>query len=494
MSCNQPVSRNKTAATLETTKDNNDVVAGMSSSSSNSQDHPRCIIGQTQYVEEVKDHNMDLHGNSSYNSTAQHVNLAFKDDIECGIEAASVKEGGSKEASIEQGPKKEEAEEIEESSEDDDAIEFVDVREEILTMKEQFDNLMDVIDNDLFNVAEDVDEDDEDDEDIGQETESHSGSQTSILGSSRGNLLVQILSVVGIGFGHFIDGTVLAYPSPAIPSMQNSTVLNIDKGQESFIRSSFSIGAMAGCLLAGTAMTRLGRRGATMMLTVPAYALGYLLMGSAIDARMMVAGRLMTGGGLGLTLSIPTVYIVEVTSPEFRGALGVVPNLFCQLGIFVTYVPGYYLDWSWLAYTFCILSVCFLVVVWFIPDSPVYLVSRNRMKAASRVLKLLGHDEDRLQLLQDAIVQKQQQQQPDGSPDGGESNADDVTKSRKAAAVACLSTLFTNPDNLKPFLVGVTLMTFFQGTAYPVLIGSAADLFRQSSNGDGGGTIDDQVS
>merc|ERR1719376_1045238 len=226
MSCNQPVSRNKTAATLETTKDNNDVVAGMSSSSSNSQDHPRCIIGQTQYVEEVKDHNMDLHGNSSYNSTAQHVNLAFKDDIECGIEAASVKEGGSKEASIEQGPKKEEAEEIEESSEDDDAIEFVDVREEILTMKEQFDNLMDVIDNDLFNVAEDVDEDDEDDEDIGQETESRSGSQTSILGSSRGNLLVQILSVVGIGFGHFIDGTVLAYPSPAIPSMQNSTVLN----------------------------------------------------------------------------------------------------------------------------------------------------------------------------------------------------------------------------------------------------------------------------
>merc|ERR1719376_927117 len=162
MSCNQPVSRNKTAATLETTKDNNDVVAGMSSSSSNSQDHPRCIIGQTQYVEEVKDHNMDLHGNSSYNSTAQHVNLAFKDDIECGIEAASVKEGGSKEASFEEGPKKEEAEEIEESSEDD-AIEFVDVREEILTMKEQFDNLMDVIDNDLFNVVEDDDEDDEDD-------------------------------------------------------------------------------------------------------------------------------------------------------------------------------------------------------------------------------------------------------------------------------------------------------------------------------------------
>ena len=34
---------------------------------------------------------------------------------------------------------------------------------------------------------------------------------------------------------------------------------------------------------------------------------------------------------------------------EYRGVLGVLPNLFCQLGIFITYVVGQWLDWSQLA-------------------------------------------------------------------------------------------------------------------------------------------------
>ena len=63
-------------------------------------------------------------------------------------------------------------------------------------------------------------------------------------------------------------------------------------------------------------------------------------------------GRFLTGMGLGMTLTIPNVYIVEVTDPQFRGVLGVLPNLFCQLGIFITYVIGQWFDWSQLAY-FC---------------------------------------------------------------------------------------------------------------------------------------------
>ena len=63
-----------------------------------------------------------------------------------------------------------------------------------------------------------------------------------------------------------------------------------------------------------------------------------------------IVGRFLTGMGLGMTLTIPNVYIVEVTDPQYRGVLGVLPNLFCQLGIFVTYVIGQWLDWSELAF------------------------------------------------------------------------------------------------------------------------------------------------
>ena len=65
--------------------------------------------------------------------------------------------------------------------------------------------------------------------------------------------------------------------------------------------------------------------------------------------------------GLGMTLTIPNVYIVEVTDPQYRGVLGVLPNLFCQLGIFVTYVIGQWLDWSQLA--FACMSFLFISLI-----------------------------------------------------------------------------------------------------------------------------------
>ena len=104
------------------------------------------------------------------------------------------------------------------------------------------------------------------------------------------------------------------------------------------------------CLIAGTVMDSFGRRGGTLFCTGPAYFIGYLLIGAANNIFMLVIGRFLTGIGLGLTLSIPTVYIVEITSPQYRGVLGVLPNLFCQVGIFGTYIMGQWLDWSWLAF------------------------------------------------------------------------------------------------------------------------------------------------
>ncbi len=138
------------------------------------------------------------------------------------------------------------------------------------------------------------------------------------------------------------------------------------------------MGATIACAMAGIAMSCLGRRGATLMLTIPTYSIGFLLIGCAKNIGMIVAGRLLTGLGLGkqsfvslkawyficllipgLTLCIPNVYLVEVTSPEYRGVLGVIPNLFCQLGIFITYVMGHWLDWSQLAFA------CKSICLWF---------------------------------------------------------------------------------------------------------------------------------
>ena len=120
------------------------------------------------------------------------------------------------------------------------------------------------------------------------------------------------------------------------------------------------------CFLAGILMSTLGRRGATLYCTIPCYTVGYLIVGCSTSYIMLIGGRFLTGMGLGLTLTIPNVYLVEVTDPQFRGVLGVLPNLFCQLGIFATYITGQWLDWSQLALVNFFSNYLFFKIVHFL--------------------------------------------------------------------------------------------------------------------------------
>jgi len=294
-------------------------------------------------------------------------------------------------------------------------LEYVDVRDEIMLMKNQFDKLLEVLDDDLL--------------------------------PKRPSITIQLFVVMGISMGHLLDGTVLAYTNVAMTSME-STFPDQNSNMKDFIYGMDSFGAALACLLAGSLMSMLGRRGSTMFCTIPCYTLGYVLIGCANGYPMIIVGRFLTGMGLGLTLTIPNVYIVEVTDPHFRGVLGVLPNLFVQLGIFITYVMGQWLDWSHLAFTFAGFNALFLVAVYYIPESPTHLINKGQEKEAVTVLKKLDID---LSVL------------------------DTVADNKKKGLV---SALFSK--NYKPFISGLVLMTFFMATAYPILIGNNSKLFKEA--------------
>ena len=62
-----------------------------------------------------------------------------------------------------------------------------------------------------------------------------------------------------------------------------------------------------------------------------AYLVGFLCIAVATAPGMIIVGRFCGGVGLGLTLSVTPVYLVEVTTITTRGMLGVVPPLFTQV-------------------------------------------------------------------------------------------------------------------------------------------------------------------
>lgn len=84
------------------------------------------------------------------------------------------------------------------------------------------------------------------------------------------------------------------------------------------------------------------------------------------------------------------VYITEVARPDLRGSLISSGPTIASLGMVIAYASGAYFSWrivSWMS-IFCTLIPVVLIQL-FVPESPVYLVTKGRIEDAAASLKFL---------------------------------------------------------------------------------------------------------
>ena len=72
-----------------------------------------------------------------------------------------------------------------------------------------------------------------------------------------------------------------------------------------------------------------------------------------------------------------------------RGSLAVIPAIAGTLGLLTTQVLGAVLNWQWLSIVCASLNVPFLLMLIFIPESPVYLISTEQIERAHKILRVL---------------------------------------------------------------------------------------------------------
>ena len=147
-------------------------------------------------------------------------------------------------------------------------------------------------------------------------------------------------------------------------------------------------------------------------------------------------GRLLAGAGQGLLTT--SVYTVEVVSPQLRGPLSVLEGAARSLGVVLVYSLGAAVSWHTAAALATAAPALALVMVLRSPESPVHLVSRDRMEEAERSLKKLhnyGYDatED-LQIIRESLEK---------------TKADDS----QVSMLETLKELNKHPELYKPFLI-----------------------------------------
>jgi len=167
-----------------------------------------------------------------------------------------------------------------------------------------------------------------------------------------------------------------------------------------FTVASAPLGTVLGSLIASKPADVWGRRPLLGVLAV-AYLVSALGCALAWDWWSLLAFRILGGVAVGAASVIAPLYIAEIAPARYRGRLVATVQFNIVLGILLAYLSNYIIagmglgedDWRWMIGIQAVPSAVFVVLAFFIPESPRWLVARGRVEEARRVLTTIGADE-----------------------------------------------------------------------------------------------------
>jgi SP family sugar:H+ symporter-like MFS transporter len=212
--------------------------------------------------------------------------------------------------------------------------------------------------------------------------------------------LAAVAAIGGFLFGYdssVINGAVSSIgsrfaASPAVLGLTVSAVL---------------LGAAAGAVMAGRIADFTGRVRAMQMAAV-LFVVSALGAGLAGSLAVLAIFRFVGGLGVGAASVIAPAYIAEIAPARIRGRLGSLQQLAIVLGIFVALLADYAFAlgagnasknlwfglaaWRWMFIAMLVPAVTYGVLSLTIPESPRYLVAKQRDDQAAVVLRrVLGN-------------------------------------------------------------------------------------------------------
>ncbi len=129
------------------------------------------------------------------------------------------------------------------------------------------------------------------------------------------------------------------------------------------------------------------------------FAVSSLGMAMSPSLGVFITLRFMAGIGVGMASILSPMYIAEVSPAHVRGRNVAINQLTIVIGILVTNLVNYSIAgsgpeaWRWMFGLGCIPSLLFFAGVFFLPESPRYLVKAGKPDQALRVLKKIGNGE-----------------------------------------------------------------------------------------------------
>lgn len=216
---------------------------------------------------------------------------------------------------------------------------------------------------------------------------------------------VVFLSVVA-ALGGFLFGYDTAVISGTIAKV--TAQFNLDTMSSGWYVGCALIGSIVGVLFAGILSDKLGRK-RTMILSAILFSMSAIGCAVCADFNQLVVYRIVGGVGIGVVSIVSPLYISEVSVAQYRGRLVSLYQLAVTIGFLGAYLMNYQLLMyaethagaadNWFNWIFVnevwrgmlgmetLPALLFFVIVFFIPESPRWLIVRNREERAVNILE-----------------------------------------------------------------------------------------------------------
>ena len=183
---------------------------------------------------------------------------------------------------------------------------------------------------------------------------------------------------------------------------------------EEIVVSGVLLGATIGAIIGGRMADRFGRR-RVLLVTAAIFGVGALASAVAPSPIILIISRVVLGVAIGLSSTTVPVYLSEVSPPQARGWIVSLFQLAVTAGIVSAYIVDYAFasvgGWRWMLGLAVAPALVFGTGMFFLPETPRWLIRGGRHEIARRVLVRIreGADVDlEITEIQTSLAQQEQ--------------------------------------------------------------------------------------
>jgi sugar porter (SP) family MFS transporter len=158
------------------------------------------------------------------------------------------------------------------------------------------------------------------------------------------------------------------------------------------------IGCMAGSIAAGPISSKFGRKKALMFSAI-VFLVSSIGCALSNNYTVFIINRMIAGIAVGAASTLAPIYIAEISPASHRGKLLTLNLIAIILGQTSAFFSNYFLqdvggdnNWRWMIGVMAIPSFIFFALLFFVPESPRWLVESKKEDEALNVLKRLNSE------------------------------------------------------------------------------------------------------